>query len=441
MKKKFYIFAALCLINCTVLAQDKNNIDQEFDLLKAPISPASNLLGFSQSDIDKPTDVSAFMASLQTATNSFSQLPSNYAIDIAPFWLFKKESLEDITTKGLGISRGKKVLKETLVLSFAVKNTDTISNNFNPTSTYAALGFRFSIYRGKYDKTTNDKLTTITKLQKTKLAYMKIKHDEVYDKLDYEIKNDSQQRENLYKGYNYNDQSPKNKFYLETLEKKADSLSSIIEEKIEKQLESKKMLEKLKNVNVTDNQKLIDEEERAKQSEMIDDEITKIAKEFQISRVNFTWDIAGGISSEFRNKNFNNSKVYNSGIWTTLGYTWEKSGSLLGLVRYLYNPDKIFALENQVNNIDNVSTLDTGVRYIIGKSQSKFNCSVEVIYRSVLSPNTIDSSWRLMLNADYAILKNQKLTFSFGRNYDGTTTKDGNLIAALGFVVGFGNER
>ena len=46
-----------------------------------------------------------------------------------------------------------------------------------------------------------------------------------------------------------------------------------------------------------------------------------------------------------------------------------------------------------------------------------------------------------MFNIDYAILKNQKLTFSFGKNYDGTTTKDGNLIATLGMVFGFGNKR
>lgn len=439
MKKTIYIFATLFLVNSTLSAQDK--IDEEFDLLKAPISPASNLLGFSQSDIDKPTDVSAFMASLQTATNSFSQLPSNYAIDIAPFWLFKKENLEDISTKGLSISHGKKVLKETLVLSFAVKNTDTVSNNFNPTSTYAAFGFRFSIYRGEYDRTTKNKLTAISRLQKTKLAYMKIKHEKIYNELDPEIIKDKKARERLFIGYNYNDQSPKNKLYLESLEKKGDSLDSIIEEKVEKRLNSEKITEALEKTKPTDDQKSLDEANRVKQSEMIDSEIKKIASEFQIARVNFTWDIAGGISGEFRNKNFNNSKVYNSGIWTTFGYTWEESGSLLGLVRYLYNPDKVFALDNQVNEIDNVSTLDIGARYIIGKSQAKFNCSLEAIYRSVLSPNTIDSSWRLIVNADYAILKNQKLTFSFGRNYDGTTTKDGNLIAALGFVIGFGNAR
>lgn len=413
------IFTFIILTNLVLVAQQKSD-SEEFDLLKAPISPASNLLGFSQSDIDKPTDVSAFMTSIQTATNSFSQLPSNYAIDIAPFWLFKTDDLGDITTKGLGNSYGEKVLKQTLVLSFAVKNTDSVSNNFNPTSTYAAVGFRFSIYRGEYDTKTKKQLTLIGSLQEEKMPLMKENQKYVYKTLPHEIDSLKKTRIKLYDKFDYNDKSSENVSRFDFLEREQKRLDTIIKSKI---------------------QILLDENNNIKQSEQIDKEIKKLASEFQLARVYFTWDIAGGISAEFRNKNFNNSKVYNSGIWTTFGYTWENSGSLLGLIRYLYNPDKIFALDNQLNKIANISTLDAGVRYIIGKSQSKFNCSIEAIYRSALSQNSIDPSWRLMVNADYAILKNQKLTFSFGRNYNGTTTKDGNLIAALGLVIGFGNKR
>ncbi|MFH7012720.1 hypothetical protein ACHRV5_12675 [Flavobacterium sp. FlaQc-52] len=423
-----FILVFFLFTNLVLIAQEKDN-SEEFDLLKAPISPASNLLGFSQSDIDKPTDVSAFMTSLQTATNSFSQLPSNYAIDIAPFWLFKKDNPGDISTKGLSNSSGKKVVKQTLVLSFAVKNTDSISNNFDPASTYAAFGFRFSIYRGEYDSKTKNQLAAIALLQQEKLKLMKDNHMEVYENLPLEIDSLKKVRKAIFIGIDPNDTSDDNTKLVELLYKKADKLDSIISLKIQILLDD----------NISSKTKNGDSD--LNKFERIDTKIKQLASQFQLARVNFTWDIAGGISAEFRNKNFNNSKVYNSGIWTTFGYTWEKSGSLLGLVRYLYNPDKIFALDNQVNEMNNVSTIDTGVRYIIGKSQSKFNCSIEAIYRSALSKNTTNSSWRLMANADYAILKNQKLTFSFGRNYDGTTSKDGNLIAALGLVFGFGNSR
>ena len=110
-------------------------------------------------------------------------------------------------------------------------------------------------------------------------------------------------------------------------------------------------------------------------------------------------------------------------------------------VVYLYNPERIFALDNSTNKFNSVATFDTGFRYILGESQAKLNASLEAVYRSYFTESEADNSWRLMFNIDYAILKNQKLTFSFGKNYDGTTTKDGNLIAALGMVFGFGNKR
>jgi hypothetical protein len=59
----------------------------------------------------------------------------------------------------------------------------------------------------------------------------------------------------------------------------------------------------------------------------------------------------------------------------------------------------------------------------------------------VLTKNTIDPSWRWVLNAEYDIGNNQRLTFFFGRAFNGTTTKDGNVIAALNFLKGLGNRR
>jgi hypothetical protein len=179
----------------------------------------------------------------------------------------------------------------------------------------------------------------------------------------------------------------------------------------------------------------------AEQQEALDKEIQSVASTFQTTRIGFTWDIAGGASTEFRNKRFDNTKLYNAGLWTTIGYTDSVFGSGLFLIRLLHNPDKIFAKDNMTNDIDDITTFDAGLRYIYARSQSKFSASLEAIYRSVLSSETIEPSWRLVFNAEYAIWQNQKLTFSFGRNFDGTVTKDGNLIAALTFLTGFGNRR
>lgn len=415
MKKLLYFSAILLISISTTHAQEV-----ELDLLKAPVSPASNLLGFAQSEIDKPTDVTDFMATIQSASDNFSKLPSNFAIDIAPFWLTKSKSLGDISTVGLQNSYGGNVIPQTLVLSFAVKNVDSTTVNYNTNSTYAGFGFKFHIYRGNYDTKTQEKLNQIVKLQQKKLELMKNNSDQVYDNLSEEILELRDKREKLFDGIDTDDNSPENLQLIELLSIRAGKIDAEIEEKIEKLLEQNKSTEEVSS---------------------LDEKVKAIASSFQLTRIGFTWDFAGGISGEFQNKSFNQGKIYNAGIWTTLGYTTEKAGAFLGLVRYLNNPERIFALDNTINELNSVSTFDMGFRYILGGTQSKFNASLEAVYRSYLSDFEVNDSWRLMLNLDYAIVKNQKITFSFGKNYDGTTTKDGNLVAALGTVFGFGNKR
>jgi hypothetical protein len=63
------------------------------------------------------------------------------------------------------------------------------------------------------------------------------------------------------------------------------------------------------------------------------------------------------------------------------------------------------------------------------------------MYRSVLTNSIIDPSWRLVFSVEYDIGFNQKLSFNFGRDFDGTTQKGGTLIGMLNFIAGFGNKR
>ena len=66
-----------------LLAQDECTLE----LLAAPATPAATMLGFSPAEIDKPRDVSDFLVSVANS-GALSQLPSNYAVEIAPAWLF-----------------------------------------------------------------------------------------------------------------------------------------------------------------------------------------------------------------------------------------------------------------------------------------------------------------------------------------------------------------
>src|SRR5206468_2102791 len=119
------------------------------------------------------------------------------------------------------------------------------------------------------------------------------------------------------------------------------------------------------------------EQETEEVQKELDEQIQQIASEFQLARIGWTWEIAGGTSAEFRNRRFDNSKLYNAGFWTTIGYTDTVYGAGLLLLRLLHSPDKIFAKDNMANDIGDITTFDAGLRYIYSKTQSKFSISLE----------------------------------------------------------------
>jgi len=413
MKNYILITSLFFFTSLACWSQNNDSNSVKLDLLKAPSSPASNLLGFAPSDIEKPTDVSAFMLSLQSATSSFTKLPGNYAVDIAPFWLLSKK--RDYTTASLNSRDKGDIFRQTFIFSTAIKNPDSLDKNLNANNTYAGFGFKFSILRGDYDDETKNTLNKIGLIQKN-INNVIIDTIQVFMKTDPEMKSLLAKKENFIKAMlkeGLKMEDIKNTQTFKDNQDAIESLTGALKESIKSKENLKTYLKDLR----------------------------KLAEGFIISREGWSWDFAGGLSGEFIKKRFNDSRMFNAGAWTTFGYTGKKGGSFLGIVRYLYNPDRIFAKDNSPNKIGNISTLDAGARYVYSNLNARFNFSFEGIYRSVLSSNTIDPSWRFVLNAEYSIWSNQKLTFSFGKNFDGTITKDGNLIAALSFLTGFGNKR
>ncbi|KRT15672.1 hypothetical protein ASU31_13485 [Pedobacter ginsenosidimutans] len=425
---KYLLIILLTISGATAFAQTENNKEikeVKLDLLKAPSSPASALLGFAVSDIEKPTDLSDFMLSVQSATSSYTKLPSSYAIDIAPFYLFRNKGADFSTTgkNGLQSTRFKDYFRQSFVVSLALRNPDSAFNNFKPTSTYGALGLKFSIVRPQYNKETREKLSSIYEKQRALLKIYKIGLEEKKKSIRYEF---------LDKRNIYLLDSISHLPHLTEAEKKThavamaeDPESEFAKNELEKSELNKGFKEEVRA-------------ELAKQSKLEAD-LQEDAKTFTGNREGLSVDIAGGLSTEFREKRFDNSKIFNSGVWTTFGYNWANGSSVLGLARYLYNPDEVFALDNMKNSIANLSTFDTGLRFIFTKG--KFGGGAEALYRSILTSGTAKPSWRLVANADYALADNQKIIFSFGRNFDGTVTKNGNLVAALTVLFGFGTNR
>lgn len=408
--KKILLFTVTCLLVAIGWAQPENNQEAtvSLDLLRSPSSPGANLLGFATSDIQKPTDRTAFMASLQSASSGFTKLPGNFAVEISPFWLTRHKGFTIADMDKGGFS---KIFRQTFLLSAAIRNADSGDARFNPLSTYTGFGFQFSIRRGRFDDKTKTDLDSIQKLQVlVTLAVDSIKRNLLKNNSYYQglITEQNTIIENL------NGDAPNNTRFKEL----ADTITIISRETLD-------TAQNLKN------------EYKASLASL-----KQLAAEFKIERIGFFMDFAGGSSLEFRNKTFNNSKVYNAGAWLTFGTNTKKGLSILGIMRYLYNPEQVFADPGNILKKDNYSTIDGGARLAFSGDKKRFLFSAEALYRSVLNKNTIDPSWRLALNAEYDIgKKNQKLTFVFGRNFDGTITKDGNLMAALNLIAGFGSNR
>jgi hypothetical protein len=365
------------------------------NLLRAPASPASNLLGISPNEIQRPTDVKAFMLSVQNASQGFSSVPSSFGVDIAPYWFARKKYTFTEQT-----SRSKKIL-QSLVVSFAVRNYQSKSKV--DSTTQVGVGLKFSLLRGVYE------IEGIRKLAKNISNFSlaldaKEAKDESYKKL---IKERDTLANQLADEIRTNgDNTPKAINLKRQIDKQELALSDRVKVLIDAVL---------------------------KESE----EIKTFIEKQRIVRIGWKLDIAGGAAWDFSETKFNNGKVFKAGIWLTGGWESKSGHAFLGILRYLNNPDKVFADDKGVLKGKTVNTYDYGFRYNFQASGSPFAINAELIYRGVAAKE-IDNSYRVVLNANYEVSKNTILTLSLGRDFDKTFKKDGNVIAFLNFVKGFG---
>ncbi|ROI02047.1 hypothetical protein EGI16_14250 [Chryseobacterium sp. G0240] len=380
------------------------------DLLKAPASPASNLLGIATSEINKPTDVTDLMLNLQDITSVFKN-QAGYALDLAPYWLFGKstKSLDNIIKD----NKPSDVLKQTFVLSFAVKNTDSTSNKLPVNSVFTSIGFKFSLFRGNVDEKTLGKYESIKKLHRRIINGSKSSVEIV--EADLEVMRITDQIETLIGKLKEGEEET---LEIKELKVKLDSLKKKKIAELEK--------DKPSDVNNLSNNVAA---------------IKEVLQGFSMTRTGFLWDFAGGTSVQFRDKQFDNSRIYNAGIWTILGYAFQKSGTPLFLMRYMYNPKNEWVTTEDFNPQGNFSTFDAGVKYEYTPKDSKFTGSFEGLYRSFISGSDLKPTWKCVLNLNYEIFPNQHLTLSLGKDFDNNIIKKGNVIAGLSFLSGIGSKR
>ena len=402
IQKKFLVIICTLFFVISTNAQIDTSIN--IDVLRAPVSPASNLLGISPSEIEKPTDVKAVMMSLQNATNGFTSLPKSYALDIAPFLLGGK--YQDLTTR----NDFKYRFMQSFVTSVGINNIDSSAQS--DAKIQLGIGIKFSIVRGEYNDATRNGIRLI--------------HEALLE--DNSLRLSSCNKEKT------------------ALNKKRAALLSLISK--EDNVQRKEMLNKELG-DLKDSITKIDElssnikmQDSAYDYHTADSLIRLQLSKIKFDRRGFFLDFSAGMVADFLNNRINNSAMSKTGAWLTGGWNNFDAAqhfSALGIVRYLYNPKEPFA-DTDID-VKKLSTLDCGGRFIFNTYNKKLLLSAEGIYRSILNKANEQSSWRLIFNAEYEIGTNQRLTFSFGRNFDGETYNGGNLVAGLGFLFGLGKTQ
>ena len=444
----------LLLLGLLIALQGAAQLDTtqlDLDLLRAPASPGSIMLGIASNDIERPSDVAAFMASLRQATGDGTALPNNFAIDIAPgMWAMPNVSASQLTSDAPVGER--KMNKDAItafqrmlfssVVSIAIKGLNSDSSQPDP---QGGFGIRIPLFPGKPDPLSRARIASVKAALKKYAERSSAALDSVVV-ADAPIQAWRTQVDSLVESKRRL-RTEKRELEGERSRAVHDSVRFSLSQRIE-ELESEyqsAIQEQSRIQNLIGERQLILAIELNRDATVAREEALlaiKAAEEFRIVRIGFKCDLAGGLVLDFRDRRFDNSTLTRAGAWLTAGYDWEQNIAAYAMVRLLNNPDQVFTTEADTLARKNIGTLDLGARVLYQPANGPFSFGLEAVHRSLTTKDLgIDPTWRANLNLTYDLGNDRLLTFTIGKNYNGTTSRSGNLIAALNLVLGFGRPR
>jgi hypothetical protein len=375
------------------------------DVLSAPQSPAANLMGFTESEILKPESPTDFMTNIKTASGGFSTVPNSLAMDFRLKNFLRpteNNSFSDYikTTNKEGKSDVWNNVQQTAIVSIGYQNYSALNDSLR-TGQGFGLGFKVSLLRGKeldakFKRHYDSLMAKQSKLGLSGAALQK------------EWKASSEYQ--LLRSEN-----------IAAIKSGNTERQKIIEAKIDEAQDA--FVEKVNTANSAEY-----------------DKIRGIVEKMEFKTYGFVWDVAGGAVLNFPTSNFDYSIGGSSGLWTTVGYESKNGLSFLGLGRALYNANVSYTNTSGLLDTANVANYDLGVRLLYEHPGKSFSLSAEGIYRGSFG-NAYDPMYRLTFNVGYEIYRNMKLTFMFGRDYDGLVTREGTVISAIQFLAGFGSKK
>jgi hypothetical protein len=387
------------------------------------------LLEISPGAVDRPTTPNDFAISLANASNNFSLMPKNYAIEILPISFFPKSktSYSKFTNDTNYVKTWNQKLLNTVTQTFLVSGGFSTDESVETTTpgyikTRSGIGFKFSLARGKIDTAFEVYKHSIDEIR----LQLKVLHNvadrkwETYKQTDMVYLRLASQRDTI----------------LSEMKRVSTNNALTTNERDEK---TNYLIKRLDELNIL---KTIAEDEykvklMKEDSSALFYEAQALKKQIELikfKRYGWLLDVAGGTVIGFRDDNFQNSVLQQYAFWFNGGYACRQGFSFMALTRF--SNLKNAYIDEQGNKTDKVF-YDFGGKIEFQTNDNKLAVNGEIISRlSDGSPLV-----RYTFNAGYQVGKNQALTLSVGKAFAGTAQYGGNLIAALNFIKTFGSNR
>ncbi|TET22692.1 MAG: hypothetical protein E3J71_05385 [Candidatus Stahlbacteria bacterium] len=315
------------------------------------IPSAFTLLGVNAESIKRPGTMNELVATIRTATNDFTELPSDLAIEIYPYWMRKGRtiSFDEYTDSSMSASL-KQTFSLSLATSFGEKSTPDSS------AVAAAVGADVSFSRGKVDPEFENYQSKLELLDSL-LAH----HNREWGNTV----------ESLLKA---------NDRYMEL----NDSLKKVSFGSTE----WSNINEEMKAIKAEVTQRLEDSLEVVESERL--EEIEGIASSIYLRRIGFKWDLAGGLATISPQGGWKDIG-FKGGAWTTLGYEWKNWGGMIVARALLERFDSTEV------------SIDVGFKAFFDKPRKPLSFSGELLYHRLLSQERDDDRLRAVLIADYRL--------------------------------------
>ena len=376
------LLAGACVAAPVILSAQEGDLAELADL-RTPTSPAFILLGVEPTSIERPTTPRALALGLASDTRNATIIPENYALEVAPYWLSRR----DIEFEDYFESRGLATIVQTLSFSFA---TSRDPEELGDSSTAVAWGVRFVLSRGAPSARAKRVVQALEGRQGRRARLI----------------------------------SP--------IEETRDSLAAA--------RDSLDGANPALTARLTTRIRSLDERLIALESqrEHIADSIAALADSLDVDdRVGFVADFAAAVAGAFPGDEFDSGRLHRVGVWTTVGYRTERLPlELLALIRYQSHAGEA---EQNLFDLGGRLVLRFGRLSLSGELVNRTVLDIDFDDGASSGNFYFESSNRATSLLEYRLDDDTYLFTGFGRDFE--EVRDGGshpLFATLGLQVHWG---